>query len=57
MKKLPKFIVPAQFDDVPIECTMSSDELEEYMFLSIIDDVNSELQILAEMDKSENDIT
>ena len=54
MKNLPKFIVPTQFDDVPIECTMSSEELEEYMFLSILDDINSELQIIAEMDESEN---
>lgn len=42
-------------NNVPIEYTMYGEELEEYQFLSMIDGINSELQICAQLNEQEND--
>ena len=42
-------------NNVPIEYTMYGKELEEYQFLSMIDGINSELQICAQLNEQEND--
>lgn len=45
----------AQLENVPIDYTMSSDELEDYQFESKLDQLNIEATIAAEMDKSESE--
>jgi hypothetical protein len=43
-------------DSVPVEYTMSSFELEEFEFLSNLNFINSELQIITNSDKDDNEI-
>lgn len=45
-----------QYENVPAELTMSGEELEEFQFMANLDLINRQLQIDAELDKSENDI-
>ena len=44
-------------ESVPIEYTMSAFELEELEFLSNMKIINTELQILTNSDKADNEIT
>jgi hypothetical protein len=44
-------------ESVPIEYTMSAFELEELEFLSDMKIINTELQILTNSDKADNEIT
>lgn len=44
------------YDSVPVEFTMSTDELEEFEFLSNLNSINVELQIISNSDQAEKEI-
>lgn len=45
----------AQLENVPIDYTMSGEELEEFQFESKLNQINFDAQIAADLDKSETE--
>lgn len=45
------------YDNVPVEYTMSSNELEDFEFDSNLDSINSELQILSNLDLDDQELS
>jgi hypothetical protein len=45
----------AQLENVPIDYTMSGEELEEFQFGSKLNQINFDAQIAADLDKSETE--
>lgn len=45
----------AQLENVPIDYTMSGEELEDFQFESKLDQINFDAQIAADLDKSETE--